>query len=119
MVAYIDIVLVLLVAAVALSMGAPALGLTVGAAAWIVVRIASLAVDKRLQNVDDIRRRLGLSVGYSMVRVWVLACAIIAAGVAASRADGLAAALTIFGAFSVWFACSAIAHVAEKRKASA
>jgi hypothetical protein len=50
-----------------------------------------------------------------MLRVWVLACTILAVGVASSRPDGLTAALVIFGGFSVHFASSAIAHVTQKR----
>ena len=53
-----------------------------------------------------------------MARVWVLAGTIVALGLAASRADGLTAALVIFGAFSVFFAGSAIAHVTRKRTTS-
>ncbi len=112
---YLDIVLVLIVAAPALTAGAPALGYAIGGAAWIVARLVSVAVDRRIANVGDLRRMLGLSVAYKMLRVWMLAIAIIVAGVAGARADGLTAALVIFGGFSVYFASSAIAHVAEKR----
>lgn len=112
---YLDIVLVVVVAVPALALGAPALGYVVGGAAWLLVRAISVFADRRLEDVDDIRRRLGLAVGYKMLRVWALAAAIITAGVAGSRADGLTAALVIFGAFSTFFACSAIAHVTRKR----
>jgi hypothetical protein len=62
-----------------------------------------------------VRRRLGLTVAVSMGRVWVLAGAIILAGVAVSRADGLTAALVIFGAFSLNFLRSAFAHMTQTR----
>jgi hypothetical protein len=114
---YLDIVLVVLAAAAALALGAPALGLTVGVVAWIAARGASVLVERRLAAVDDPRRRLASGLAYKMARVWVLAGAIIAAGVAGSRPDGLTAALTIFGAFSVFFACSAFAHVTQTRRA--
>jgi hypothetical protein len=115
---YLDIVAVVVVAIPALALGAPELGYVVGGAAWLLVRAASVFADRRLEDVDDVRRRLGLAVGYKMLRVWALAGAIIAAGIAGSRADGLTAALVIFGAFSLFFACSAIAHVTRKRAAS-
>ena len=114
---YLDILLVLVIAVPALSLGAPALGYTVGGAAWILVRVASTIVERRIGGVGDVRRQLGFAVGYRMLRVWILACAIIVLGIAASRADGLTAALVIFGAFSVSFACSAIAHVTDTRRA--
>ena len=115
---YLDIVLVLVVAIPALAAGAPELGYAVGAAAWILQRIASVEVDRRLASVGELRRRLGLGVASSMLRVWLLAVTIMVVGVAAERADGLTAALVIFGAFSVQFALSAIAHVTQKRTGS-
>jgi hypothetical protein len=113
---YLDVVLVLIVAIPALALGAPALGYAVGGAAWILLRLASVALDRRLEDVHDLRRRLGLAVAYKMLRVWLLACAIIVVGVAGARADGLTAALVIFGAFSIAFAGSAIAHMTRKRE---
>jgi Flp pilus assembly protein TadB len=79
------------------------------------VRAASLVADRRIADVDDPRRQLGLGVALRMLRVWVLACAIIALGLASGRADALAAALVIFGAFSVYFVVSAVMHRQRKR----
>jgi hypothetical protein len=115
---YLDIVLVLVVAVPALALGAPELGYAVGAGAWILQRIASVQVDRRLEQVTELRRRLGLGVASSMLRVWLLAVAIMVVGIAGARADGLTAALVIFGAFSLQFAQSAIAHVTERRASS-
>lgn len=112
---YLDIVLVLVAAVAALALGAPPVGVTVGAIAWIVVRGASLVADRRIADVDDARRQLGLGVALRMLRVWVLACAIIAVGVTSARADALATALVIFGAFSFHFVVSAVAHRQRKR----
>lgn len=112
---YLDIVLVLVAAVPALALGAPALGYTVGATAWIVLRLAQIRLDRHLLTVHDLRRRLGLGVAYSMTRVWLLAGAIILAGVAASRHDGLTAALVIFGAFSVNFLRNALEHMTQAR----
>ncbi len=114
---YIDLLLVAILAIPVLALGAPALGYLVGGAAWILVRVASIVAERRLADEQDVRRRIGLGVFYGMVRVWLLAGTIVALGIAASRPDGLTAALTIFGAFSVYFAGSAIAHVTRKRTA--
>jgi len=113
---YLDVVLVLIVAFPALALGAPELGYTVGGAAWIVLRFASVAAERRFSAVGDLRRRLGLGVASAMLRVWLLASAIMIVGLAGSRADGLTAALVIFGAFSTYFAGSAFAHMAESRR---
>jgi len=115
---YLDVVLVLLAAIPALALGAPVLGYTVGAAAWIVGRIASAEVERRIAVVGDINRRLGFGVASSMLRVWLLAAAIMIVGLAGSRADGLTAALVIFGAFSVYFIRSAVVHRAQRRRAT-
>lgn len=115
MASYVDLVLVLVAAACALALGAPPVGVAVGAVAWVAVRGASLVADRRIADVDDARRQLGLGVALRMLRVWVLACAIIAVGVTSDRADALAAALIIFGAFSVYFVVSAVTHRQRKR----
>ena len=112
---WLDLVVVPLAAVVALALGAPTLGVVVGAVAWIIARLTSVVVERKLEDVDDLRRRLALAVTYKMARVWVLAMAIIAVGVLGSREDGLAAALVIFGAFSLYFAGSAIAHVTKEK----
>ena len=113
-----DIVLVLVGAACALALGAPPVGVAVGAVAWILVRGASLVADRRIAAVEDPLRQLGLGVALRMLRVWVLACAIIAVGLTSSRANALAAALTIFGAFSLHFAVAAVKHRQRKRMAA-
>lgn len=115
---YLDVVLVLIVAVPALALGAPVLGYTVGAAAWILLRVAQEALDRQLLDVRDLRRRLGLGVAFSMARVWLLAGAIIAVGIAGGRADGLTAALLIFGAFSLCFVRSAFVHMTRSRGAT-
>jgi len=115
---YLDMVLVALAVPIALAAGAPTVGVTAGAAAWIVLRLAQIAMDKQLVNVYDLRRRLGLGVAFSMLRVWLLASVIIACGVAVSRADGLTAALVIFGAFSVNFLRNAVSHISRAQARS-
>ena len=115
---YVDVVLVALAVPIALAAGAPTVGVTAGAAAWIVLRIAQHAMDKQLVNVHELRRRLGLGVAFSMLRVWLLATVIMVCGLAVSRPDGLAAALVIFGAFSVNFLRNAISHVIKAQARS-
>jgi len=111
---YLDIVVVVVLAIPALALGAPALGYLVGAVAWIVARLVSVLVERRLEGVADLRRRLAYGVGYKLGRVWVLALAIIALGVTSSREDALTCALVVFLAFSVYLACSAFTHVTQK-----
>ncbi len=97
---YLDIVLVLVAAVPALALGAPAVGYGVAAAVYILQRLVSVEADRRLADMTDYRRRIGLGVAIAMTRVWVLAATIMIVGVTVARADGLTAALVIFGAFS-------------------
>jgi cytochrome b561 len=115
---YLDVVLVLIAAALAGALGAPALGLTVGVAAWVFVRLVSKVAERRIETIAEVRRRLAVGVAFGMARVWALAAAIIIVGLAGTRADGLTTALVVFGAFSIHFGCSAIAHVSRKRSAT-
>lgn len=112
---YLDIVLVAVGALVALALGAPEVGLVVGTVAWVVVRVGSMAADSRIEAIADIRRRLGLGVVLGMARVWLLALTIIAVGITSTRENALAAALLIFGAFTVLFVSRAVAHRRAKR----
>jgi len=112
---YIDVVLVLIVAPFALAAGAPAVGFSVGVAAWIIGRAASAVAEKRIAAMEDFRRQIGFGVVSSMLRVWLLACTIIALGVLVSREDALTAALVIFAAFSVYFLRSAVGHYTQRK----
>lgn len=111
---YPDVLLVLLVAAPVLAAGGPALGYAVGGVAWILGRVGSAGAERRIADEEDFRRRIGLGVASSLLRVWLLACAIIVVGLTSTRADGLTAALVIFGAFSVYFVSSAVAQYAQR-----
>jgi hypothetical protein len=101
---YLDVVLVAVAAPVALALGVPALGFAVGAGAWVLQRIVG-QVDKRwVGKAAEPRTQLGLNLFEAFGRIWLLAGAIVAAGVIGGRADGLTAAVTIFAAYTVAFA---------------
>jgi hypothetical protein len=100
---YLDVAFVVIGAAAALVLGAPALGVIVGAAGWLLQRSLQ-AVDRRLTaRVEDSLRRAGIRSAEAFGRIWLLAGAIIVAAVAGGRKDGLAAAIVIFAAYSVAF----------------
>ena len=101
---YLDVVLVALATVPVLVLGAPAFGYLVAAGAWVLQRVLA-EVDRRLVNrALEPRTRLGLNLFEAFGRIWLLAGAIILAGVAGDRSDGLTAAVTIFCAYSVAFA---------------
>ncbi len=112
---YLDVALVVLAAPGALALGAPALGYAIGAGAWVVQRIIAQANSRWISNATEPRTQLGLNLFEAFGRIWLLAGAIIAAGVAGGRADGLTAALVIFGAYSVAFAVRVITGPPQRK----
>lgn len=115
---YPDVILVLLLAVPALALGAPALGYCAGGAAWIIGRAGSAVAERQIAETKDFRRQIGFGVASSLLRVLLLGFAIIVVGVAGGRADGLTAALVIFGAFSVYFVGSAFTQYARRGSAN-
>lgn len=113
-----DVIMVVLLAAPVIALGAPAPGYAIGAIAWIIQRFAAGAIERKLLTITELRQRLGWGVASSMGRVWMLACAIIAAAVIGEREDGLTAALVIFAAFTLYFCGSAFTHIKHKRSST-
>lgn len=100
---FLDVVVVAVAAVPALVLGAPTFGYLVGGGAWLLQRVLQV-VDRRMTaRVGDSLRRAGVRTFEAFGRIWLLAGAIVVAGVAGHRADGLTAALVIFGAYSVAF----------------
>src|SRR4051794_4218657 len=96
---YLDIVLVLVAAVPGRARGAPGVGSGAAPAVYTPQRFVRVEAARRLADMTDYRRRIGLGVAIAMTRVWVLAATIMIVGVTVARADGLTAALVIFGAF--------------------
>jgi len=117
LVRYLDVALVLLAAIPALALGAPALGYAIGAGAWVAQRIIAHADRRWISNSAEPRTQLGLNLFEAFGRIWLLAAAIVVAGVVGGRADGLTAALVIFAAYSVAFAVKVITGPPQRRRA--
>jgi hypothetical protein len=100
---HLDLILVAVAVPVTLALGAPAVGVVVSAAAWLLQHVVARAARRAIaRQGSDARFGLNLLDGFG--RIWLLAGAIVLAGVIGGRSDGLAAALMIFGAYSVAFA---------------
>jgi hypothetical protein len=104
---YMDVVLVVLAAPIMLLIGVPAEGYGIGAGAWIVLRIAGIAVE-RAANASDNRMQLSLRLGYMLGRLFALALTIVFVRRGAGQDDGLAALVVIVFAFTVQLATSAV-----------
>jgi len=112
---YLDVVLVIVAAPAALVLGAPVLGYVVGAGAWVGQRVLA-QVDRRwIGRAAEPRVVLALNLLEAFGRIWLLAGAIVAAGVAGGRADGLTAALVILGAYTVGFAFKVVTGPPPRR----
>lgn len=96
-----DLVLLAIAIAPALALGVPALGFAVGAGGWVLQRVVQRADRGWVTRAREPRTLLGLNIAESFARIWLLAGAIIVAAVAGGKHDGLAAAVTIFCAYSV------------------
>lgn len=101
---YLDVAIVVVATPIALILGVPAFGLLLGAGAWLVQRMLAYTDRRWIARAREPGSRLGLDVAEAFGRIWLLAGAIVIAGAVGHRADGLAAALTIFAAYSVAFA---------------
>ena len=101
---YLDVVVVLLAAPVAVSMGAPGLGYAIGAGAWIAQRVLADIDRGWIRRSRPPRTQLGLNLFEAFGRIWLLAGAIIVAALAGGRACGLTASIVIFAAYTVAFA---------------
>ncbi len=101
---HLDVVLVVLALPVALSLGASSFGYAIGAGAWVLQRVLAHTDRRWIRRATTPRTQLGLNLFEAFGRIWLLAGAIVLAGVAGGRADGLTAALVIFAAYSVEFA---------------
>jgi hypothetical protein len=100
---YLDVVLVAVLAAPAIALVAPAVGYAIGGGAWIAQRLLQILDRRWTRTYLEPRRAVIVNLFERFGRIWLLAAAIIVAGVAGGRADGLTAALVIFGAYSIAF----------------
>jgi hypothetical protein len=101
---YLDVAVLLVAVPIGLVAGAPAFGLLIGVGAWLAQRVLAHTDRRLITRKREPGSRLGLDIADSFGRIWLLAGAIVIAGAVGGRADGLAAALTIFAAYSVAFA---------------
>lgn len=101
---HLDIPLVAIAAPLAIVLGAPAFGCAIAAVAWVLQSVLAHTDRRWIARRREPGSRLGLDVAESFGRIWLLVGAIVVAGAVGSRSDGLAAALTIFAAYSVAFA---------------
>jgi hypothetical protein len=112
---YVDVAVVVLAMAPAVAFGAPVLGYAIAAGGWILQRVVAETDRRWIRRVAEPRKQLGVSLFEAFGRIWLLAGVIIIAAVAGGRADGLTAALVIFGAYSVAFVIRVLSGPPQRR----
>ena len=100
---YVDLVLLWLTVPLALALGAPQLGVLLAAVVWTVQRLVALEVDRRARAQESVRTAIGLNMATMFVRMWLVATAVVVAGVGGEREDGVAAAALLLVAFTISF----------------
>lgn len=112
---YVDVVLVTVSLVLALALGAPALGCALGAGGWIIQRVIAAVDGRWTRKLADPFKRLCVGIFEAFGRIWLLAGVIILAGVLGQRPDGLAAALFVFGGYSIAFVVKVITGPPARR----
>jgi hypothetical protein len=113
---YLDCLVVVAFLPFALIAGLPALGVLVGAAAWLLQRALGTVIDARAAAAPDARSATGITFVGVMGRPFLLALTILAVGLLGEKRDGLAAAILVLVAFTVYLILSIV--IRPQRKSS-
>lgn len=103
---YLDVVIVVLAAPFVILTGLPVLGYVVGLAGWILQRLLGAVIESRVRRQSDIRTQVGLGLGASLGRAWLIGLTILAVGLAGAREDGVMAAVLVLVAYTVYLVTS-------------
>jgi hypothetical protein len=111
---YLDVVLVVLAAPFVVLTGLPVLGYVAGLAGWLVQRLIGLAIESRMRTQRDIRTVVGLGLGASLGRAWLIGLTILAVGLGGTRQDGVMAAVLVLVAYTVYLVTSVALRSLER-----
>jgi hypothetical protein len=111
---YLDCLLVVAFLPFALLAGLPAVGVLVGAAAWLAQRALGQVIDNRAAAATDARTATAIAFTGVMGRPFLLALTILAVGLLGEKRDGLAAAILVLVAFTVHLILSIVLRPQRK-----
>jgi hypothetical protein len=106
--AYFDVLVLVVAAPIMLLIGVPASGYLIGAAAWIVLRVIGIGVERVASQTTDANSVLGLRLGYMLARLFALAIAVILVRKSDGQDAGLACLGVIVVAFTIQLFTSAL-----------
>lgn len=115
LIAYLDVVMVLLAAPIILLAGGSALGYGIGAGAWLALRAVGLGVEWAATTTGDARRQISLRMAYMLGRLFLLALAVVLARRDGGQSAGLLALVLVVVAFTVQLATSAVSRPRRSR----
>ena len=115
LVAYLDVVLVVLAAPIMIAIGVSASGYAIGGGAWIALRAAGEVLERNKALHANARTEISARLGYMLGRLFLLAIAVILARSQDGRDAGLAALVVVVVAFTVQLAVSAVARPGRRR----
>lgn len=113
---YVDLMVLAAALAVFLIGGLPMLGFAAGAGAWLVQRAIQMVAARRAQAELAAGRRqraMATIAATTLGRVWLMATAVLVAGLIEKEA-GLSAAVLVAVLFTVSFAAQGIAHLFDE-----
>jgi hypothetical protein len=107
-VAFFDVIVLVVAAPIMLLIGVPASGYAIGASAWIALRVVGLGVERAAVSTTEAGRAIGIRLGYMLGRLFALAIVVILVRKADGQDAGLAALAVIVFAFTAHLATSAL-----------
>ncbi len=113
--AYLDVVLLVVAAPIMLLIGVPAVGYLVAAGVWIALRAVGVALDRVAPALSDPRREITLRLAYLLGRLFLLAIAVIVVRNSAGRDDGLTALVVVVFAFTTQLLMSVLTRPRTRR----
>jgi hypothetical protein len=100
---YLDLVVLVPALIVFVALGLPLLGFVVATVAWLLQRVIQVLLTRKADASDDPRTVVGLTAGGAIARGWLVAAAILVAGLSDKDA-GLSAAVLVIVLYTAYFA---------------
>jgi len=99
--AYFDVLVLVVAAPIMLLIGVPASGYALGAGAWIALRVIGIGVERAAAATPVMNRQVGIRLGFILGRLFVLAIAVILVRQSDGQNAGLTCLAVIVFAFTV------------------
>ena len=99
--AYFDVLVLLVAAPIMLLIGVPTSGYAIGAGAWIALRVIGIGVERAAAAIPVMNRQVGIRLGFILGRLFALAIAVILVRKSDGQNAGLTCLAVIVFAFTV------------------